>query len=81
VVGHQDVGVNRKSVALTVMLNSLQVVKPVAIVAKDFLALIAPDNNVVKRLRILPAVSWPCGNITEGFSDKSILRPDPKSSS
>ena len=44
-----DVGVNLKSVALTVMFNSLQVVKPVPIVPKDLLALIATDNDVVKR--------------------------------
>jgi len=34
---------------LTVMVDSLQIVKPVPIVAKDLLPLLATDNDVIKR--------------------------------
>jgi hypothetical protein len=48
VVGHQDVCINDKSIPLPIVFDSLEVVKPVPIVAKDLLALIAPDNHMVK---------------------------------
>jgi len=35
--------------ALAVVFNSLQIVKPIPIVPKDFLPLVATDNDVVKR--------------------------------
>ncbi len=41
VVGQQDVGVDSKLIALPLVFDSLQVARPVPIVAKDRLALIA----------------------------------------
>jgi len=76
VVEHQDVGVNLKSVALTVMFNSLQVVKPVPVIAKDLLALIATDNDVVKRpFEFHPRFPGHAGEHIERCAIKSILTP------
>ena len=47
------------TLAQAVVFDSLQMVKPVPIVAKDFLPLIATDNDVINALRIPPVVSWP----------------------
>ena len=77
-VGHQDVGVNLKPVALAVMFNSLQVVKPVSIVPKDLLSLIAPDNHVIKRpFEFHPRFPGHATEHNRRLADKSILRPDP----
>ncbi len=48
-VGHQNVGVNRKTKTLAVLFEPLEISQPVSVVAKDPLALIAPNNNVIKR--------------------------------
>jgi hypothetical protein len=47
-IGHQDVGVNRKSIALPVMFNSPQIGSPVPLVAKDLLPVIPTRDNVIK---------------------------------
>ena len=48
VVGHQNVGVNRKTKTLAVLFEPLEISQPVSVVVKDLLALIAPNNNVLK---------------------------------
>jgi hypothetical protein len=49
VVGHQNVGVKRKTKTLAVLFEPIEISQPVAVVTKDLLALIAPNNNVIKR--------------------------------
>jgi hypothetical protein len=44
---HQRVGVNLEPVTLPVVLNSFEVIRPVSVVVKDPLPLIATDNDVV----------------------------------
>jgi hypothetical protein len=65
VIGHQHGGVKGKLAALPVVLHSLEVVYPVPIVAEDFLALIAPDDHVVKRpFEFYPRLSGHSGRYT-----------------
>jgi hypothetical protein len=78
VIGHQHVAVNDTSISLAIVFESLKIVEPIPIVAKDLLALIASDDDVIER----PS------NSTRGFlamsrgaiairPNKSRLRPDP----
>jgi hypothetical protein len=48
VVGHQNVGVNYKLIALPVVFDSLEVIQPITIVVKDLLPLIATDDDVIE---------------------------------
>jgi hypothetical protein len=76
------IGVNHKAVTLPVVFDSLQVIKPVPIVPKDLLALIAPDNHVANApsnsTRVCLAMR---AKISEGWANKAILRPNPIPSS
>ena len=47
-IGHQNVGVKRKTKTLAVLFDPLEISQPVSVVAKDLLALIAPNHNVIK---------------------------------
>jgi len=47
------------TLAQAAVFDSRQIVKPVPIVAKDLLPLIAAANDVINVLRIPPVVSWP----------------------
>ncbi len=77
-VGHQDVGVNRKSIALPVVFDSIQIGKPIPIVAKDLLPLIATDNDVVKGpFEFDPWFPGHAGEHNPLDTNKSILRSDP----
>ena len=78
VIGHQDIGVNRKSIALPVVFDSLQVVHTVPI-AKNPLPLITTHNNMVKRpFEFHPRFSGHAGPHNRKGANKSILMPDPK---
>ncbi len=80
VVGHQDVGVNTKLIALPVVFDSLQVVQAIPVVAKDLLALIAADNDVIEcPFEFHPRFPGHAGEYIRRLANKSILRSDPKS--
>jgi hypothetical protein len=77
-VGHQDVSVNLEVVPLPVVFNSFQVAKPVSIVAKDSLTLIATDDDMVKSpFEFYAWFSRHAGEYSRTIADKSILMPDP----
>ena len=48
-VGHQDVGVKPKTIALTIVLEPLKVGAAVLVVLKSSLPLIAADNHMIER--------------------------------
>jgi hypothetical protein len=78
VIGHQDIGVNRKSIALPVVFDSLQVENPVPIVAKNPLPLITTHNNMVKcPFEFHPRLSGHVSQHNRKEVNKSILMPDP----
>ena len=79
VVGHQDVGVNTKLIALSVVFDSLQVVQAIPVVAKDLLALIAANNDVIEcPFEFHPRFPGHAGEHIRRLANKSILRSDPK---
>src|ERR687891_987725 len=78
VIRHQNVCINDKAIPVPIMFDPLEVVDPVAIVAKNLLALIATDDDMVKRPFELH--SWfprHGGAIYRALEHKSRLRPDP----
>jgi hypothetical protein len=79
VVGHQDV--NAKLIALPVVFDSLQVVRPITVVAKDLLALIATGNDVIEcPFKFHPRIPGHAGDPNRRLANKSILRSDPEAS-
>jgi hypothetical protein len=48
VVGHQNVSINNKAEAPTVVFDSIEISHSVPVVSKDLLAPVAPRNDVVK---------------------------------
>src|SRR5439155_15265866 len=79
VVGNQDIGVNIKLIASPVVFDSLQVVQAIPVVAKDLLALIAADNDVIEcPFEFHPRFPGHAGEHIRRLANKSILRSDPK---
>ena len=78
VVGHQDVGVEPKSITLAIMLQAFQISDAVLIIMKSSPLLITADNHMVERSVILDSGLACHGAKTSRREDtKSILRPDP----
>jgi hypothetical protein len=78
VIQHQNVRINDKAIPVPIVFDPLEVVDPVAIVAKNLLALIATDDDMVKCPFELHS-RFPChgGAIYRALEHKSRLRPDP----
>src|ERR671918_2926562 len=78
VIRHQNVCINDKAIPVPIMFDPLEVVDPVAIVAKNLLALIATDDDMVKRpFELHSRFPRHGGAIYRALEHKSRLRPDP----
>jgi hypothetical protein len=48
VVGHQDVGIEVKPIALPVVLKSPEIAQSISLVSENLLPLITPDDDVIQ---------------------------------